>query len=572
MSGENKIVGLDELRAAAQGKLEPKHETQTVTTSDGSFTITDALDAPVVKFSATGMGTPSVAAGSVEMGSQTWNNPMVLDVPIGVVDSNSDALFLNYGGGIGSNTFVPTTGEETGNLIYYNSKQLADFFDYIDDQKTGTVTDEANSYELFTCNLPFAVEGSSTIYCSHLKNQNVSGKEGIWADGSTLYIRAQKENSGRTFEGFADRLRAIAMNCNFYDPYNPIGIESYNFQDFFIMLTASANYTKKTDRTSVVLGNGSKTLYYFKISDYLAAVQETTPNPTLMSNISVTYYLDTETNQNQNNYTNLLIDKRFNGIASLGSGAVAHFGGAIGEGALENYGGFAGGYHAKASTGGAIGAGASTIGRQGGAVGSDAKASDGGAVGYKATTSDGAAIGKSAVCKNTNDEPIDAIQLGTGTNQTLHSMKVYNTELLRPRAGTYNYGLVIPLSLITESYDAATTMEKNDFDVAIGNIVRYSITNDLIGASIGTFVKLTSNNTVSEAWEDGDVFIGQLAEVPSSGANTALVRIKGVMETEAKLGLGLQRVAFSDGTLDISANGREIFVTSSINGRVTFVV
>ena len=124
--------------------------------------------------------------------------------------------------------------------------------------------------------------------------------EGIWADGSTLYIRALKSNASSHLKGFADRLRAIAMNCNFYDPSNPVGVESYNFQDFFIMFTASANYTKETDRVSVFLGNGSKTLYYFKITDYLAAVQETTPNPTLMSDISVTYYLDTEINQNQN--------------------------------------------------------------------------------------------------------------------------------------------------------------------------------------------------------------------------------------------------------------------------------
>ena len=151
-------------------------------------------------------------------------------------------------------------------------------------------------------------------------------------------------------------------------------------------------------------------------------------------------------------------------------------------------------------------------------------------------------------------------------------MKVYNTELLRPRAGTYNYGLVIPLSLITESYNAASVVEKNDFDVVLGNIVRYTITNDLIGRPAGTFVKLTSNNTVSEAIDDGDVFIGQLAEVPMSGVSSALVRIKGVMKTEAPLSIGLHRVAFDGGWLEESANGREIFVTSSLNGQITFIV
>lgn len=555
--------------------VEPIHDTRTVTGSNGSITISNALDAPLLRFSAVGMGAPTVIdatemGGVSAQGQQTWSTPLVMDVSLGVIDGNGDPVFLDYGGGVGANSYSPTSGEETGTLVYFNSKQIVKLFEAADDSGA-TYTNEGRGFHLFECPLPFSVASGSTVYCSHLRNENVSESEGIWADGDTLYLRVLNTHcGGDDFSKFAAYIEAIARVNNYYTPMAPVGFDPENFFDFFVMMTASASYTKSSDEILLSLDNGSQMMAYFKISDYIATLSEEEPDVTPIASMSATYYLDSAVNRAQQSSVNAALKNRFAGVAALGKDAVAEHGGAVGEGAAETYGGGAVGYYAKAATGGAVGVGASSIKGQGGAVGMDATAIDGGAVGYQAKTSDGCAIGRYAVCKDSHNDPIDAIQLGTGTNATTKSMQVYGTQLLY--YDSTNNTHYIPLSLITASYNAATASEKNDFDLALGNIVRYSITNDLIGAGIGTFVKLTSDGTVSEAGEDGDVFIGQLAEVPSSGANTALVRIKGVMETEAMLGLGLQRVAFSDGTLDISANGREIFVTSRINGRVTFIV
>ena len=79
-------------------------------------------------------------------------------------------------------------------------------------------------------------------------------------------------------------------------------------------------------------------------------------------------------------------------------------------------GGFNGGTSASAGAGGAVGSGAYCEG--GGAVGEGAKAGNGFAGGKNAVTSDGM------------DGTIDAVQLGTGTNTTAGSLKVYSYTLL----------------------------------------------------------------------------------------------------------------------------------------------
>ena len=79
-------------------------------------------------------------------------------------------------------------------------------------------------------------------------------------------------------------------------------------------------------------------------------------------------------------------------------------------------GGFNGGSSASAGAGGAVGSGAYCEG--GGAVGEGAKAGNGFAGGKNAVTSDGM------------DGTIDAVQLGTGTNTTAGSLKVYSYTLL----------------------------------------------------------------------------------------------------------------------------------------------
>lgn len=91
-------------------------------------------------------------------------------------------------------------------------------------------------------------------------------------------------------------------------------------------------------------------------------------------------------------------------------------------------GGFAGGEQATTKSGGAIGSGADA--EDGGAVGSGAIALAGGAVGDGAKTLDGFAGGKQAKTIDVNNNGIDAIQLGTGTNSTEKTLKIYDHQLL----------------------------------------------------------------------------------------------------------------------------------------------
>ena len=91
-------------------------------------------------------------------------------------------------------------------------------------------------------------------------------------------------------------------------------------------------------------------------------------------------------------------------------------------------GGFVGGQYASANSGGAIGYAASS--NTGGAVGIDASANQGGAVGDSAKTSDGFAGGYSAQTVDDENNGIDAIQLGTGTNSVAKTLQVYEYQLM----------------------------------------------------------------------------------------------------------------------------------------------
>lgn len=103
-----------------------------------------------------------------------------------------------------------------------------------------------------------------------------------------------------------------------------------------------------------------------------------------------------------------------NGVV-IGRGARAGDGTAIGDGAY-------------ASAGGSVGRGAYT--HNGGAIGSGAGSfGDGGAVGKGAFTADGFAGGKTAQTENSG-MPIDAIQLGTGTNPNAKTLQIYDYQLM----------------------------------------------------------------------------------------------------------------------------------------------
>ena len=86
------------------------------------------------------------------------------------------------------------------------------------------------------------------------------------------------------------------------------------------------------------------------------------------------------------------------------------------------------GDHAEAEQGGAAGYVAST--KDGGAIGAGAKSNLGGAIGNGATTGDGFAGGNNAKAVDSTGIGIDAIQLGSGTNNTANTLQVYSYQLL----------------------------------------------------------------------------------------------------------------------------------------------
>ena len=101
--------------------------------------------------------------------------------------------------------------------------------------------------------------------------------------------------------------------------------------------------------------------------------------------------------------------------------------GAIGDGARATSGG-AVGYTASATTGGAVGSYASAT--YGGAVGNAASAIRGGAVGQGAKAGVGFSGGYNAIAGTDSDgNYMDAIQLGTGTNNTAKTLQVYDHKV-----------------------------------------------------------------------------------------------------------------------------------------------
>ena len=119
---------------------------------------------------------------------------------------------------------------------------------------------------------------------------------------------------------------------------------------------------------------------------------------------------------------------------AIGNGVTATSGGAIGNGATATSGG-AIGNGATATSGGAIGLNAN--GGYGGAVGESSTATSGGAVGYASNAQNGGAVGNSAQAtngfaggNNAKATANNAVQLGTGTNNTANTMQFLDKQVL----------------------------------------------------------------------------------------------------------------------------------------------
>ena len=158
--------------------------------------------------------------------------------------------------------------------------------------------------------------------------------------------------------------------------------------------------------------------------------------------------------------------------AALGNGAKAGNGGAVGQNATTQYGG-AIGYGAASAGGGAIGDSATST--SGAAIGEFSTANQGCAIGASASTSDGVACGMSASCILEDGTPIDAIQLGTGMNNTPKTMQVYDKRIVEADGSLTDVGALSDLlTTVKTSVVAAINELHANTGVPAGTVIYYA--------------------------------------------------------------------------------------------------
>ena len=164
----------------------------------------------------------------------------------------------------------------------------------------------------------------------------------------------------------------------------------------------------------------------------------------------------------------------------------------------ENCKGAAIGHDTYSYNGGSVGD--SSYSSDGGSVGNRAYTEDGGAVGKNAQTSSGFAGGYNAKAYSDNGGPIDAIQLGTGTNPNEFTAQVYDYQLIADDAET----------------PSATDDSKYLKDVGKLSKLTTTVKNSIVDA-INSIVTLLKNKADKET-ENGGFVAGSNANLVDSGA------------------------------------------------------
>lgn len=179
------------------------------------------------------------------------------------------------------------------------------------------------------------------------------------------------------------------------------------------------------------------------------------------------------------------------GGAAVGANSYTYNGGAVGNNAKSTN-GFSGGYQATTSTGSATGSSAKSD--WGGAAGANAYTSKGGAIGNSAKSGDGFSGGNYAAVKNngTDDEPnyIDAIQLGTGTNNTPKTLQVYDKRIIDADGSLTDVGNLNNLITINKTgiVQAINELAKDEkLTIQTVTVTKNPLTSDSLNNYIGSF-------------------------------------------------------------------------------------
>ena len=160
----------------------------------------------------------------------------------------------------------------------------------------------------------------------------------------------------------------------------------------------------------------------------------------------------------------------------------------------NEHGGFAGGRVASAESGGAVGNDASVF--SGGAVGWSASAVDGGAIGWSASAVGGGAIGFGALAgdgfsggynakvkRTSYNSPIDAIQLGDGTNSVPKTLQVYSHTVMNADGS-------LPYVHTARPYVEETLPEVLALNTIYDLGTQTSVTLKLPSANVGNFIQV----------------------------------------------------------------------------------
>lgn len=215
---------------------------------------------------------------------------------------------------------------------------------------------------------------------------------------------------------------------SYNDLTNKPNLFSGNYNDLTDKPTIPTSLSELTEDSAHRLVTDTEKTTWNTKSDFSGSYNDLTDKPTI-STINVdsqpqsTINFDSDPQTQINNIVNntTKIKNSSNGFAG-GYNASAGLGGAIGNNSYTTYGG-AIGWHSDS--------------KHGGAVGNGARATDGGAIGSGATNTIGFSGGYEAKTGTTLD-PIDAIQLGTGTNTIEKSLQIYDDNIYNADTHTLN--------------------------------------------------------------------------------------------------------------------------------------
>ena len=229
---------------------------------------------------------------------------------------------------------------------------------------------------------------------------------------------------------------------------------------------------------------------------------------------------------------------------AIGKNATTYAGGAIGDSSSSAQGG-AVGAQAQTGYGGAVGSQAQST--TGGAIGNLAVTTGGGAIGQEASSIDGFAGGYQAIATVTN-----AIQLGTGTNNTDNSLQVlgdniYNasTHTLTVQNATVNGSSVATQSDVTTLQGQITTNTGN-ITTNTSDITEIKNNTTNIADSLGGF---SGGNGANASTSGGAVGSNAKATMGGAvGANAIETQGGGAVGANAKATQGGGAVGISSGT------------------------